>query len=84
VSQQLRVRVISGIVIGVITIGAGLLGGIWWGGFLLGLAIRAADEMISLIKASGFRPGRLAALLVAAVWRSSCATATEPPRLIGP
>ena len=72
-SQHLRVRVISGIVIGVITIGAGLLGGIWWGGFLLGLAIRAADEMIFLIKASGFRPGRLVALLVAtcaflAVW----------------
>ena len=65
-SQNLRVRVISGIVIGVITIGAGLLGGVWWAGFLLGLAIRAADEMIGLVRASGFRPGRLFALLVAA------------------
>ncbi|MBK8836038.1 MAG: phosphatidate cytidylyltransferase [Anaerolineae bacterium] len=65
-SHNLRIRVISGIVIGAITIGAGLLGGIWWAGYLLGLAIRAADEMIALVRASGYRPGRLVALLVAA------------------
>ncbi|MEO6064126.1 MAG: phosphatidate cytidylyltransferase [Thermoflexales bacterium] len=65
-SQNLRVRVFSGIVIGAITVVAGLLGGIWWGGYLLGLAIRATDEMISLVTASGFRPGRVAALLIAA------------------
>ena len=65
-SQNLRVRVFSGIVIGAITILAGLLGGIWWGAFLLGLAVRATDEMIALVTAGGFRPGRPAALLVAA------------------
>lgn len=65
-SQNLRIRVLSGIVIGAITIVAGALGGIWWGAFLLGLALRATDEMTHLVTASGFRPGRLTALGAAA------------------
>lgn len=53
---SLRVRVISGIVIGVVTISTGLLGGVWFTGLLLIVAIIAAREVVFLMRACGFNP----------------------------
>lgn len=62
VSESLRVRVLSGIAIGAVTIAVGLLGGLWWAGFVLVLGCLAITEMATMAQA---RLGRFVSMPIA-------------------
>jgi phosphatidate cytidylyltransferase len=54
--DALRTRVISAVFIGFVTILTGLLGGLWFTGFILVVTAAATYEMLQLMRASGFAP----------------------------
>ncbi len=53
---DLRIRVISAAIYGIVTVLAGLAGGLWFAGLILLFVTLADYEMISLMRASGFLP----------------------------
>jgi phosphatidate cytidylyltransferase len=66
--DELRTRVISAVVVGFVTILAGLMGGWWFSGLILLIVAVATYEVTLLMRASGFAPSLVfsgAAMLLA-------------------
>jgi phosphatidate cytidylyltransferase len=66
--DELRTRVISAVIVGFVTIVAGLMGGWWFSGLILLIVALATYEVTLLMRASGFAPSLVfsgAAMLLA-------------------
>lgn len=65
--NSLRVRVMSGTVVGAVTIIPGLLGGLWFTGLVFIVALVAAYEIHNMMKVSQLKPSLLFGLAATAV-----------------
>jgi phosphatidate cytidylyltransferase len=58
----MKVRIIAGLLALVPVLAFVWMGGVWWAGFMLGVALVAGAEFYQLMRAGGFRPYRLVGL----------------------